>query len=257
MMRAFELVAFGMVATGLHVVAVVQLSDALPGGAAPAASGSVETVMLAPADTNLRDLVADWETPPAVADAAQPVAPDATAPPRPDLARKLPDVQADAPRIAALEPVDARSRSSRQPDRAAEVAPLARPEDLRRARVEPAAATPGSAGRSAAPAAQAAPAGNDAGLEAAHAAAVRGALAQARRYPDRARDRGIVGRPVLALELDRSGRLLGVALRRSSGSDILDRASLEAAQRARFPVAPPALAGQRFSYEVGVVYALD
>ena len=257
MMRALEFAAFGLVATGLHVAAVAQWGEALPGGTAPAASGSFETVALSRADATLRDLVIEWETPPATGGVARPAAPNPVDLPLPDLARQTPDTLPEAPRIATLDPVAVATQPLRQPDRATEPAPRARPEDLRVVRAEPATANRGNAGQTVAPTKQTAPAGKDAGLEAAHAAAVRGALAQARRYPDRARDRGIAGRPVLALDLDRSGRLLSVALRRSSGSDLLDRASVEAAQRARFPAAPPALAGQRFSYEVGVTYALD
>ncbi len=257
MMRVVEIAAFGLVATGLHVAVVAQWGDALSGGAVPAASGSIKAVSVSHADSSLQDLVTAWRTPPVTGGVTRRAVPDPIAPPLPDLARKVPAEKPETPRISALEPVSAASEPVRQPDRATALAPRARPEDMRATRAAPAATSRGSAGRAAASDEQTIPAGNDAGLEAAHAAAVRGALAQARHYPDRARDRGIVGRPVLALDLDRSGRLISVALRQSSGSDLLDRASLEAARRARFPAAPPALTRQRFSYEVGVTYALD
>lgn len=260
-MRAIELATFGAIATGLHVAAAVQWNTVGSGETRPAPAGTVEVVAVAAANATLRDLVAEWEEPPHANEVVARILPTAVALPELDRTMKVPAERSPKPEIPALgAPPEAPGVVVAQPERTSLVRPRERPADLRVRRAapsEPVTASRGSAGRTAAPASPSGVGGDDAALEAAHAGAVRDALAKARSYPAQARDRGISGRPVLQIDLDRSGRLLAAALARSSGSEILDRASLEAAHRAQFPAAPAALDRQSFSYRVGVSYALD
>ncbi len=53
-----------------------------------------------------------------------------------------------------------------------------------------------------------------------------------KRYPPRASDRRLEGEAVVALTLDRRGRLRGVELIQSSGHPLLDEAAIDAVQRA-------------------------
>jgi protein TonB len=94
-------------------------------------------------------------------------------------------------------------------------------------------------------------------LERGHEAGVRAALTRARRYPQRAVDRNVTGRTVLNVTIARNGRLVDARVVTGSGSDALDRASLEAAARAAFPAAPAELDGERFEYQLGLDYELN
>jgi protein TonB len=53
-----------------------------------------------------------------------------------------------------------------------------------------------------------------------------------KRYPPRASDRRLEGEAVVALTLDRRGRLRRVELIQSSGHPLLDEAAIDAVQRA-------------------------
>jgi protein TonB len=77
-----------------------------------------------------------------------------------------------------------------------------------------------------------------AGAHADWRAAVLAALARAKRYPDDARDRGLSGRAVVTFTLTRGGAVTGVALAASSGSAVLDGATLAMPRRAAFPPMP-------------------
>jgi TonB family protein len=131
---------------------------------------------------------------------------------------------------------------------AAAVRPRARPADM------PAPARERGAGGAdrAAAAGRPGPSADD--LRAGLAAGVHAALAEAQRYPRRARDRGITGAATLALTITRDGRLVAARLVASSGAEALDAASLAAARNARYPPAPPELPGARFSFTVRLVF---
>ena len=78
------------------------------------------------------------------------------------------------------------------------------------------------------------------------------ALARARRYPPDARARREEGTAMIAITLNRSGRVLNAEITRGSGSKSLDRAALETARRAAMPRVPAEL-----SDPVRVVVALE
>lgn len=64
-------------------------------------------------------------------------------------------------------------------------------------------------------------------------------LARHKTYPDWARDQGVEGRASVAFTLDRSGQVTFVSLASSSGSTILDQATLAMVRRATpFPPMP-------------------
>ncbi|MCI4661009.1 MAG: TonB family protein [Neomegalonema sp.] len=79
------------------------------------------------------------------------------------------------------------------------------------------------------------------------------AIARSKHYPPRARARGVTGSVRLILVVARNGRLIEAILERSSGSALLDKAALRAAQRAApFSAAPAAIGadGHRFATQV-------
>ena len=114
----------------------------------------------------------------------------------------------------------------------------------------PQVASQGAAGSVRAAVATPAPGPSVAEVQRAFGAGVREALTRARRYPDRALSRGVTGTTVLDVTIARDGRLIDVRVTRGSGSDLLDRAAVEAAGRAAFPEAPAGLDDARFMFEV-------
>jgi len=95
-------------------------------------------------------------------------------------------------------------------------------------------------------------------LRAAYGARIRAAIDANKRYPSSARLRGDEGVAVLLLSVERSGRLAGAELRRTSGRAPLDAAALDAAHAVeRYPEAPAALAGAAFDFVVPVAFRID
>lgn len=238
---------FGGLALGLHVVALSALPSP-PAGGAPARAGA--PIAIAAPDAALRSLVTAWEAPPEVE-----LAPDR--PVRPEVSDlSVPAARPDL-RTASLSPAPARPEAAALPDMPRDPAarppaarPKARPSDL------PQLARRGAAGSGRVAVATPAPGQSVAEVERAFGAGVREALTRARRYPDRASSRGVTGTTVLVVTIARDGRLIDVRVTRGSGSDLLDRASVEAASRAAFPAAPAGLDDLRFMFEVPLDFTL-
>lgn len=115
----------------------------------------------------------------------------------------------------------------------------------------------GAAGTAPRPAASGLPAAEAAALTRGLATAVRAAIARAQRYPPQARSRGITGTAVIRVTIGRDGGLRGVALVRSSGSEMLDAAAVASARAVgRYPAAPDDLPGESFTFEAGLVFDL-
>jgi len=76
-------------------------------------------------------------------------------------------------------------------------------------------------------------------------------------YPDAARREGEQGRVVLRFTMDRSGRVLQVALAASSGSAILDNAAQAFLREARLPPLPAAMSEDQISVTVPIRYTLE
>ncbi|MCZ6785007.1 MAG: energy transducer TonB [Proteobacteria bacterium] len=78
-----------------------------------------------------------------------------------------------------------------------------------------------------------------------------------RRYPRRAERRGIEGVAVLALRIDREGRLEWVELAESAGDPSLDRGALDAARAAApFGSVPDSIADSDLEFELPVEFRL-
>lgn len=77
-------------------------------------------------------------------------------------------------------------------------------------------------------------------------------------YPQAAQRAGEEGNVVLRLSIDRQGGLAGLALHKSSGFPLLDKAAAEMARKA-FPVPPPpaALAGDPLVLDAPVIFKLE
>ena len=86
-----------------------------------------------------------------------------------------------------------------------------------------------------------------------------GHLARYKRYPEHARRRGIEGTSQVRFRLDGHGRVLSVALARSSGNAALDRATLAMIRRASPVPKPPAelLNGDHLEIVAPFIYNLE
>jgi protein TonB len=80
-------------------------------------------------------------------------------------------------------------------------------------------------------------------------------LERSKRYPSEAQSRGEQGIAQLAFSVDRSGGVHNARIVRSSGSSLLDRATLELVARAApLPPPPPEIAGSQISISVPIRY---
>ncbi|TQV61930.1 MAG: energy transducer TonB, partial [Halothiobacillaceae bacterium] len=97
----------------------------------------------------------------------------------------------------------------------------------------------------------------DPGLEAAYRDRVRQAVDAHKVYPRLARRMGEEGRVVLAFALEADGRLIGVRVLESSGSELLDEAALEAVREAApFPPFPDGITRTRWEFTLPLAFAL-
>lgn len=88
-------------------------------------------------------------------------------------------------------------------------------------------------------------------------ARVLAAIAQERHYPRQALRRRVEGTVTLEVTIDRSGGLMNLSVRRSSGQRILDDAASNAARAVhRFPQAPDELPGGPFTFAIPVRFAI-
>ena len=82
--------------------------------------------------------------------------------------------------------------------------------------------------------------------------AIRARIERQKRYPAGTRAQGTVH---LVLDVGGDGRLLGVAVTRSSGDARLDAAALAAVRRARLPAKPERLPGSRHRFSLPMAFA--
>jgi protein TonB len=75
-------------------------------------------------------------------------------------------------------------------------------------------------------------------------------------YPPIARRMGIEGVVRVKITLDRKGKLKEVKVTSSSGSKILDRATVKLMKRCHFPPLPPEYGKEKFSVEIPIRYTL-
>jgi len=98
----------------------------------------------------------------------------------------------------------------------------------------------------------------DPALEASYRDRIRQAVDAHKHYPRMARRLGVEGRVVLAFTLRADGRLAGVRVAESSGSELLDEAALQAVRDAApFPPFPEGVGRERWDFTLPLYFALD
>lgn len=287
MRKSGELLLFGLLAIGLHMVLMAEWPDQ---GAEAGGVGGEALVTLAGATQQIETLVSEWTRPPDAAqqvDIASPV-PDATPnPPQspvrvesaPNAPMKLATMQAPEaeappqPEAQALvpppppEPTDLETTP-------APIPPRARPEPRIEAAPEPETrpdrtqrkASAGSASQKAAGSGGASQAGSsgrasaktlapgqEASLTATWGARIRTKVERRKRYPSGTRASGTV---TLKISVDRTGQLRDVSVRQSSGNVRLDGAAVSAVRNAgRFPAAPKELTRPVFNFTLPIRFS--
>ena len=82
-------------------------------------------------------------------------------------------------------------------------------------------------------------------------------LAAHKRYPERARQRGDEGTVGIRFTVDAAGRVLDVAVTRSSGSTLLDDAAREMLTGQRVPPFPPSMTLAQTAVPVSIRFELE
>lgn len=285
MRRAGEFGIAAGLAVGLHLAAFAALGSGVPAGVESAGDGGEALVSLMPSDAGIAALVDRWERPPVVdmSEIAPSPQPKVEAVPEmnlPQLAVPEPEPPAlPTPALQALSPVETlpdlaalapppKPEPAPEPEREvqpeaepeAEPAPAAKPAPAKPAPAEPqqgqVAAGEGegkAAGKSGtAQAATASGAGAEA-LRAEWGAEIRARIERRKSYP---RDGdGAAGTVKLRIVMGADGRLRGVAVVSSSGSQALDAAAVRAVERAgRFPRAPKGLGVDEVSFTLPISF---
>jgi protein TonB len=188
--------------------------------------------------------IAEAPARPAGSEQAKPETPRPDAPAAPPMAAPP---QIDRQKTEAPAPVRPVARPAPKPAAKPSQPNLARPEQTAR----------GTAGQDAGGAAKShAPAQLDAAtrtsLMGQWGGAIRARIERQKRYPAGTRAQGTVH---LVLDVGGDGRLLGVAVTRSSGDARLDAAAVSAVRRARLPAKPDRLPGPRHSFNLPVAFA--
>lgn len=264
MRRAAEIGIAALAAAGLHLAGFAALGSSVPAGVESAGEGGEALVSLMASDASVAALVEAWEKPPEVAAPtvpsmpapaaeAAPVlpVPEAVAAPvvTPDLP-EMPSVEA-LPDLAALAPPpkpEPRPEPKPEPQPAPKPVAKAPEPAAEDSAAQPAQAAAGKGGKAAAGNEGAAEVATASGAAAANLRAEWGADIRARieRRKSYPRDgEGATGTVKLRIVVGADGRLRGVAVAASSGSDALDRAAVRAVERAgRFPRAPEGVEGE-------------
>ena len=182
--------------------------------------------------------------------AVAPPPPAPAAPPKP--APLPPPVVAPKPRLVLENP-----RPKARPTPAKPVLSPLKPQPPTLAKAAP--PTPAAPSTPAAPAAAAVSSSASQAAKQSWQSHLLGHLARYKRYPEHARRRGIEGTSQVRFRLDGHGRVLSVALARSSGNAALDRATLAMIRRASPVPKPPAelLNGDHLEIVAPFIYNLE
>lgn len=274
MKPAVEFLGFASVAALAHLAVFAAVA---PDGRAAGGDGGAGAVTVAAplgaADADIAALVRQWETPPRLQEPATSPSPS----PAPEAAAMTPASTSAAlprlPRTMPLEPPAADAPMARDtapppalfdtPETRTTPRPRARPDpdpDPRRTAQEPPpqqaapqAARSGGQGQAAQQGQGQAPVASGsaatASLLSEWGGAIRAAVQRQQSSPG-TRARGTVH---LHLQVSTDGRLVHVAISQSSGHAALDRAALQAVQRARLPRAPSGLSG-RYQFNLPLGY---
>lgn len=120
-----------------------------------------------------------------------------------------------------------------------------------------ASAPPAAMPAAPAPAAEPMPPAPDPALEADYRDRIRQAVDAHKHYPRMARRMGVEGRVMLAFTIRADGRLAGVRVAESSGSEVLDEAALQAVRDAApFPPFPESIGRERWDFTLPLTFAL-
>ncbi len=253
MRPGLEFLGFASLAAVAHLaVFAATLPDGMEAGGAGGAQEVTVAAPLGGADAALAEMVARWEAPPAISEPEAPAttaAPAATAPalplPEPEEAPAL-----QAAQLPEMRAPEASAEASRPPPPVFDM-PETRETPRPRARPEPRQAAPAAPpAQRAAGQGQARQSGQGQARETSGAApsasalaqwggGIRAAIQRQQRSPG-ARARGTVH---LRLQVNADGRLAGVSVTQGSGNAQLDRAAVQAVQRARLPRAPSGVSG--------------
>lgn len=235
------------------------------GEAGTAGHAGADTLALAGADADLQDLVADWDSPPPPA-----ITPARLQPPAPDSAPQMPLAQQTAPGLPVPPPLTpalptevmdtamvADTLPPPQPPPPPKLQPpvpepkpepIAKPAKPAAPAAKPKAATKTerTKGQASNAAGQTSAGQNGGGQKkpgtqaqasemARWGGAIRKSIERSKRRPATGNAKGAVS---LAISVSTNGALTGLAVAKSSGDGVLDRAAVDAVKRARLPKAP-------------------
>lgn len=244
-------------------------------GASGSGAGGADLISLQAAGPAITDMVAAWDTPPAVSQpdaASAPALPEA-APVRPAQAAPNPPLTAASTPLPLPQP-DAlpQADSSPAPPPAPAVKPKPRPAppapkpaaeprpaqpaapDSRAAQAATGSGNGGAAGTNGKAQAPTLSQGETADLTASWGASIRARIEKRKRYP-RGAD-GATGTVTVRLSVTRSGALAAVSIVSSSGHPALDDAAVKAVQGAgRFPAAPKGLPQDSYTFTLPMRFA--
>lgn len=240
-------------AAGLHLL-VLSFVTAPSGATGAAGDSGQDRLTLTASSASMAALVRKWETPPQVApaivapqpptlDQTPPRATDSPAAPRPS----QPGLSLPQPDSATQPVLDTAPATPQPPEPPKPPAQASAPSQKQTAAGK---GQTNAAGQSNAPQASLS-AAQTRNLTAQWGAQILSRIERRKRYPTAARGRdGTVG---LHLTVAADGRLQGVSIRQPSGNAALDRAAVQAVQRAgRFPAAPQGLSGANHSFNLSI-----
>lgn len=267
--RGFAFAGALLAAVAVHAGVFAIWEPTLSGGAQSAGADGAALVSVAPSSAAMEARVADWERPPEATTAQpqmpQPEAPPEATPPKPQ--DTPPRIAATSPALSAPPAPDAALPAQADPAPPKVPRPMAKPKPpapkvptkekaSRPAQAQPDLRAKGQGGTAAAGNNQTAPsatlsAGQVRSLMGAWGGQIRARIERHKIPPE-----GVgAGRVLLALNVARDGRLLGVSVAKSSGKAALDRAAVDAVRRAgRFPAAPKGLGEQSYSFTLPMAF---
>lgn len=239
-----RILAMGIVASILAHVAVLALFPGMR-QAAPATTGPIVITATLSSRTAKPPPRAEQTPRPAEPERAEPQVKPPPEAPRPVLTRPDSAPLASAPRVVETPP-PAPVQQSAPPS-------VQAPANVPRA-VEAQAQAPPAPGPVVAPRTDAADAGN---LDQ-YRVALLGAANRYKRYPAIAMEKGWAGRVEIRIVIGTNGMTQSIAVKTSSGFEILDKTALDMVTKAKpmTPI-PPALRGREFTVDIPVIFSLQ
>lgn len=184
---------------------------------------------------------------------------EASPPPAlPEPAPAAPPVEPPAPKPVPVQPRPAKAAPPKPAASAVEPVRAQPVESAPAAEVPVAIQSPAPAPVVPPPAAQPVTPAPDPALEDGYRTRIRQAVDEHKHYPRMARRLELEGRVVVAFTVEADGRLAGVRVVESSGSELLDEAALEAVrQAAPFPPFPDGVERRQWDFTLPLSFSLD